>query len=52
MNGWHDTSTCAPLILCFLSVTFPASAKKNTIVSHLWNILYLGEGFLFLAETQ
>ena len=29
VNGWHDTSTCAPLILCVLSVTFPASAKRK-----------------------
>ena len=29
VNGWHDTSTCAPLILCFLSVTFLASAKRK-----------------------
>ena len=29
VNGWHDTSTCSPLILCVFSVTFLASAKRK-----------------------
>ena len=49
--AWH-------LNLCSVNTMFSKCyissicQKKNTIVSYLLNILYLGKGFLFLAETQ
>ena len=39
VNGWHDTSTCSPLILCVFSVTFLASAKRKIPLLHI-SIIY------------